>query len=70
PDGKPDWNHPMRRKDLSMPLEDAYIVQCRHFCKVIRKQEKPRITAEDATRTLAATLAVFEASESGKLVCL
>ena len=51
-------------------LEDAYIVQCRHFCKVIRKQEQPRITAEDATRTLVATLAVFEAFESGKQISL
>ena len=70
PDGKPDWNHVLMREDLSMHLEDAYIAQCRHFCKVIGKQEKPRISAEDATRTLDATLAVFGASESGRQVYL
>lgn len=70
PEGKPDWNHPLLREELAITFEDAYIAQCRHFCKVIGKQEKPQITAEDATRTLAATLAVFEASESERQVCL
>ena len=68
--GEADWHHPMLREDYNIPLENAYILQCRHFCNVINKKEKPRITAQDATRTLAATLAVFEASESGKQVLL
>jgi len=32
---------------------------------VICGREEPRITASDATKTLEATLAVFDASENG-----
>lgn len=62
------WNSPLRAEDRSCHPGDAYINQCRHFCRVIRGEEGPRITAEDATRSLKATLAVFEAAESGRRV--
>ena len=67
-DGEPDWHHPMIQHDEGLPLEDAYIAQCRHFCRVIQNLEPPRITAEDATRTLAATLAVFDSAEQGRQI--
>lgn len=62
------WNSPLRSEDRSCSPGDAYINQCRHFCQVIRGAEKPRITAEDATRSLRATLAVFEAAQSGRRI--
>ena len=58
----------MIEHDESLPLEDAYIAQCRHFCRVIQNLEPPGITAEDATRTLAATLAVFDSAEQGRQI--
>ena len=64
------WNTPLRSEDRSCAPGDAYINQCRHFCNVISGEEAPRITAEDATRSLQATLAVFEAAESGQRVLL
>ena len=67
-EGVADWNHPMTPKAIKMELEDAYVAQCRHFCKVICGQEQPRITAQDATRTLAATLAIFDSAERGQEV--
>ncbi len=62
------WHSPLQSEDRSCAAGDAYVNQCRHFCRVIRGQEAPRITAEDATRSLRATLAVFEAAESGRRV--
>ena len=44
---------------------DPQTMQMRHFCRVIRGEERPVITGADATRTLAATLAVKEAAMTG-----
>ena len=70
PDGTPDGNHPISKENWSIPLEDAFISQCKHFCRVICKKETPKISAEDATRTLAATLAVFDSAKHGKQIQL
>ena len=61
-----DWNHPLTPKAFPTDWYDAYVAQCKHFCQVISGAESPRITAQDATRTLAATLAVFESGETGQ----
>lgn len=68
--GEPDWNHPMTAQTIDVDLGDAFAAQCRHFCAVIKGDEAPRITGADAARTLQATLAVFEAAESGKRIDL
>lgn len=68
--GEAGWNHLMEPTEMPMPLGDAFAAQCAHFCAVIRGDETPRITAQDATKTLQATLAVFEAAESGKRALL
>jgi hypothetical protein len=60
----------MRSESLHLELGDAFLAQCRHFCAVIQGEEMPRITAADATRTLAATLAVFDSAQTGKQVLL
>lgn len=66
--GESGWNYPMTQQAIDCDLGDAFAAQCRHFRAVIDGREEPRITARDATNTLRATLAVFEASESGKRV--
>lgn len=68
--GERSWHHAMQAEDLNLDLGDAYLQQCQHFCEVIAGDAEPRITAEDATRTLAATLAVFEAANSGRQISL
>jgi predicted dehydrogenase len=49
---------------------DPQARQIRHFCEVILGRETPRIDGADATRTLAATLAVKRAAETGAPVTL
>jgi predicted dehydrogenase len=68
--GEPDWNHPMTAQTIVVDPGDAFAAQCRHFCAVIKGDEAPHITAADAAKTLQATLAVFEAAQSGKRVAL
>jgi predicted dehydrogenase len=64
------WTTELAATDLGGELEDAYINQLQHFAAVINGDEKPRIDAQDATDTLRATLAVYEAAETGQRVVL
>jgi predicted dehydrogenase len=57
--------HKIAPEPIAAEFEDVYVAQCRHFCAVIQGSEQPRITALDATKTLRATLAVFEAADKG-----
>jgi len=64
--GKPaEWRSPLQANVIEHNLEDAYILQLEHFAKVIRGDELPRITADDATKSLRATVGVFEAASQG-----
>jgi predicted dehydrogenase len=69
-DGERGWNFAMRPQDISVPLGDAFATQCAHFCAVIKGEEPPRVSAEDAMKSLAATLAVFEAMDTGRRVII
>ncbi len=66
--GDGNWNTPITATSLGGELEDAYINQLNHFAAVITGSEKPRIDAQDATDTLQATLAVYQAAETGRRV--
>jgi predicted dehydrogenase len=60
-DGPTDWQSPLEAEVLALPKVDVYAEQIAHFLDVIRGEAAPIITGEDATRSLAATLAVAEA---------
>lgn len=60
------WNAPMLRERLSFAPDDAYRRQLRHFGRVIRREERPRVSARDATRTLSVCLAVLESARTGQ----
>jgi predicted dehydrogenase len=64
------WTAPLVKKTIEVAAEDPLARQLRHFCRVIRREEAPRITGIDATRTLAATLAVKRAAASGAAVAV
>jgi len=65
-----DWNHPIQKQDMPMALEDAFLLQVDHFAEVIRGELPPRVSAQDATNTLKATLAVFESASMGQRIQL
>ncbi len=65
-----NWNTPIAATSLGGELQDAYINQLNHFAAVIKGTTAPRIDAQDATDTLRATLAVYEAAQTGCRVML
>ena len=65
-----DWTRSFSSEPINLDAEDPYISQMRHFAAVIRGEETPRIDAADATRSLAATVAVHEAARTGQRVTL
>jgi len=69
-EGAVDWHSPLNAEDLTLPKVDVYTEQIAHFARVIRGEEAPIITADDASRSLAVTLAVVEAAGTGKAVRL
>jgi len=58
---KQGWYAPLAKRTLEVKREDPQVRQLRHFCRVIRGEEAPRIDGADATRTLA----VIEAIRKG-----
>ena len=69
-DGAVDWNSPLTSEPMPLPGGDVYTEQIAHFARVIRGEEMPIITGEDASRSLAATLAVIEAANTRKAIRL
>jgi predicted dehydrogenase len=69
-EGAIDWYSPLTTEVISLPKVDVYTEQIAHFSRVIRGEEAPMITGEDASQSLAATLAVIEAAQSGETVRL
>ena len=58
----------MQRARGPVTVDDAYHRQLRHFGRVIRREEAPRVTARDAARSLAVCLAVVESARTGREV--
>ena len=63
---KVGWQHPITTEQLNIKSADPYPDQLKHFCNVIKGEEMPRTSGEDARRTLIATLAVHESGVTGK----
>lgn len=60
--GKKGWYEPLSFEKLKVESEDPQARQLRHFCRVIRGEEKPRIDGADATRTLEVVEAIRKAA--------
>jgi predicted dehydrogenase len=58
------------RQRLYYVAADSMTEQMAHFARVVRREEKPLVTVEDAASTLAATLAVTRSAETGSTVTL
>jgi len=65
-----DWHHALKRQEMPMELVDAFQAQIDHFCEVIRGEQLPLISAQDATDSLRATLGVFESALAGQRITI
>lgn len=68
--GERSWWAALDTEVIAVPDADPLLRQLQHFCAVIRGEEAPRVTASDAARTLAVTLAVAEAAASRRPLSL
>ncbi len=67
-EGEPSWTRPFLTERLEVNAADPLVRQLDHFCDVIERRVEPLVTAADAVRTLAVTLAVREAARAGTRV--
>ena len=61
---KMGWQHPLTVEQLDIKSSDPYPEQMSHFCRVIRGEEQPRTSGEDALRSLCVTSAIIESVEN------
>ncbi|HET9046895.1 MAG TPA: Gfo/Idh/MocA family oxidoreductase [Casimicrobiaceae bacterium] len=66
--GSGDWSTPLRCERIEVPKADPLARQLRHFVRVIRGEEAPRVSARDAMRSLALTLAIEEAARKSAAI--
>lgn len=67
---QPGWMAPITCDPLAVERADPYREQLQHLARVVRGEEAPICSGADATRTLAATLAVHRAASTGTTVTL
>ena len=65
-----NWHDIIQFKEIETPFIDAYKAQCEHLCAVVLGKQLPIIDAKNGTRSLDATLAVFEAASKGERITL
>ena len=68
--GAKSWTSPLDAAELRVPGGDAFALQLDHFAAVIRDRATPLVSGREGQRTLAATLALFEAARTGRSVTL
>ena len=56
------WEDKLDSHRVAVPHRDPLVAQLDHFCRVIRREEKPVVSGADALRTLSATLAITESA--------
>jgi predicted dehydrogenase len=61
------WDEPIAGEALPERHHDPYQAQLAHFQRLIRLNEAPVVSVQDGARTLAATLAIAQASQTERL---
>jgi predicted dehydrogenase len=68
--GGDGWWTPLEVSRAVVPEQDPLTLQMRHFIQVARREVPPLLDGSGGTRTLAATLAVIQAAQTGEVVRL
>lgn len=67
-DATGDWSVALQATPSPQPSNDALAAELRHFGRVIRGEESPRVSGREGLATLSATLAVKESARLGRPV--
>ena len=65
---KQGWQYPTQTDRLGIKPAHPLRLEMTHFCHVIRQEETPRTTAQDARKTLKAILAILQSQNTGAAV--
>jgi len=65
--GEAAWDKPIRGTDLPERYHDPYKAQLAHFQRMIRMDEPSLVPVLDGARTLAATLAIAQSADGGRI---
>ncbi len=65
---KRGWWEPIHQERIRVDQADPLALQIRHFCRVIRGEEVPRVSGREGLNTLKVIAAVKQASETGQLI--
>ena len=68
--GEPGWHALLSRERIDVAVADPLVRRIRHFCRVVRDGEAPRVTGEDSTQTLATVLAAARGTGIGQAVAV
>ena len=68
--GGDGWWTPLEASRAVVPEQDPLTLQMRHFVQVARREAAPLLDGRGGTRTLAATLAVIQAAQTGEIIRL
>jgi predicted dehydrogenase len=66
--GDGGWNQAMHSETLNAAMVDPLARQLDHFCDVVEGRCPPKVTVDDAARSLSVTLAIIKAVHSGGTV--
>ena len=69
-EGAESWLTPLLEDKLTYQAQDPYIPQMKNFADVIRGDAEPVVSGREGLKTLAATLAIAEAANTGRAVKL
>lgn len=62
------WQHHLELRRMAVPALDPLTAQLEHFCRVVRGEEEPLVSAEDGAQSLAVALAAHESAATGAVV--
>lgn len=64
-DSGPDWRQPLTQTRAHITPADPYVEQMRHFAAIIRGKTKSVLPIRDGAVTLATTIAITQAAQTG-----
>ena len=67
-DGTPGWMNPIAVRREVAPVLDPLALQVAQFCRVIRGEEKPLVSAREGLKTLVLVAAILKAAAGGNAV--
>lgn len=66
--GTPSWWEPFETSVVEVERAEPLALQLEHFCAVVRSDAPPLVTGREAVETLRVTLAIAEATRTGRTI--